>query len=157
MWWCLMQVETLVIDECGSSLWEFNLRDILRWCELMQNYQVQFLLKILFFYHNNKTYCYYYVFDHFAVYLCMYVIHILVPALICIMSCSQQYMLCHLLWYLCRLSDTSWAFPLSVYGVLSLQQVSDPGQFVDLLYCRRLRSAALRQQVNQCGVLDLIL
>ena len=28
-----------------------------------------------------------------------------------------------------------------------LLQISDPGQFVDLIYCRRLRSAGLRQQV----------
>ena len=27
-------------------------------------------------------------------------------------------------------------------------QVTDPGQFVDLLYCRRLRSASLREQVS---------
>jgi midasin len=57
------KVEVLV-RKCGATLWEFNLRDVLRWCQLMQDYQA-----------------------------------------------------------------------------------SDPGQFVDLLYCRRLRSAFLRAQV----------
>ena len=35
-----LQVEVLIRRECGTSLWEFNLRDILRWCQLMKDYQV---------------------------------------------------------------------------------------------------------------------
>jgi midasin len=58
------KVEALVKRERGTSLWEFNLRDILRWCQVLK--------------------------DH---------------------------------------------------------QIADPGQLVDLIYCRRLRSASLRAQV----------
>ena len=34
------QVGVLVKTECGARLWEFNLRDILRWCQLMKDSQV---------------------------------------------------------------------------------------------------------------------
>ena len=33
--------------ECGASLWEFNLRDVLRWCRLMQDYQVRTYTPVL--------------------------------------------------------------------------------------------------------------
>ena len=26
--------------ECGTSIWEFNLRDILRWCQVLKDHQV---------------------------------------------------------------------------------------------------------------------
>ena len=34
------KVEALVKKECGGMPWEFNLRDVLRWCELMLRHQV---------------------------------------------------------------------------------------------------------------------
>ena len=30
----------MLVRKCGATLWEFNLRDVLRWCQLMQDYQV---------------------------------------------------------------------------------------------------------------------
>ena len=35
------QMEVLVRRECGDTLWEFNLRDILRWCQLLKDSQVK--------------------------------------------------------------------------------------------------------------------
>ena len=34
------KVEMLVRRVCGDSMWEFNLRDILRWCQLIKEHQV---------------------------------------------------------------------------------------------------------------------
>ena len=33
-----LQVQKLMNKECGMGVWEFNLRDVLRWCELSQVY-----------------------------------------------------------------------------------------------------------------------
>ena len=51
IYYCLHahQVQKLVNKECGIGVWEFNLRDILRWCELSQVFPL-----ILWYLHVNN-------------------------------------------------------------------------------------------------------
>lgn len=73
--------------ECGTGVWEYNLRDILRWCELCQ-----------------------------------------------VSELYTQYLF---------LSDVKLVKPLQDKGV------ADPGEFMEMIYCARLRDCTLRMKVLQ--------